>query len=295
MSLESQRIAAAVGKAAAAVLEPLENVSAFIGIHAARAGDEPGPIDDLLDCFSEREKTYETASELGRVLDPLCGWWAADRPPEFDPRATSVAEAVYRNAFATIRAFEAVGKDLWAIARFRFVELFRPGLDFQNVKAALLCEVATMSRREPPDEASMRRLTGEDGWWPDLEDIDQSLWENALGELPSGWSKLAPAARSSFINEKWRAAGRAIAKAAATPPALLPLTAADDCILEALDGKSLTAYRLANKTGFSLRHIVRRIVKNLEPIGLVKNLPNNGYYRPDRPPPNFGRPPNVTK
>ncbi len=282
MSNDSLRIAAAVRDAVAALVEPLEQLCWYTFVVARRPGGAPGPADHFAR-EREREQTLAAAVPLGQLLDEVRGWWVADRPPDFDPRATSAAEALLRHACATVRALQAVG-DTDPVARCRFVELARPPLDFDAVAAAIRCEVAEMARRPPPDADALPRLVGDGPWWPDADDIDTAAWEAALGLLPSGWRELSPADRGRIVGERWAAAGHDAGPTATTEAAaaLPPLYASDDAILEALGDGYMTGEELAKRAGFSPRHVKRRIAEALKPAGLVMHRPGRGYFRPDR-------------
>jgi hypothetical protein len=278
MTTESIRLAVAMRDTAAKVIEPLEDLQSAITLVAI--GTCRGTS------ISSADRTDKAATELGLLLDELAGWWAADHPPDFDPHASSAAEGLLRAAMVTLAHLEATeGASL--LAQCRYAELHYPRLDFEMVTATLRCEVVAMSRRPPPDEATQRMIVGESRWWLSSDDISQEAWGAALGGLPSGWSRLGQADKDAVVAGMWTDDRDATAT-----NSLLPLSAADDAILDALDGKCLTADALAEKAKHSRRHIVRRCTGALK--DLVRNLPNNGYYRPDRPPPNLLRRGDVT-
>ena len=72
--------------------------------------------------------------------------------------------------------------------------------------------------------------------------------------------------------------------AAGVRPGVYVPTAADEDILEALDGEAMTTDRLAAAAKCSRSHMLKRINDHLKPRGRVRHLDGYGFFRPDRPP-----------
>jgi hypothetical protein len=204
---ETQRIAADVGAAAVRALTPLELLPAHVGLLALGAGDRAELEQSIV---WTRDDLAEAVEDLGAQLDDAAGWWLADRPPAFDPGATSAAEAVVRRAARVLAWLDVPGlEDLTARCRLATLKLprFDPNAE-GRIEAALVCEVATMGRRDdrPGDLKALWAAVYPDAGLRSRKDILSAARGAATRELPDGWRGMTQAQRAALVDVMWKTA-----------------------------------------------------------------------------------------
>lgn len=199
----SVNIAGEIGAAASATSTAYRAL--HVVIHGLAGQESEGPASLLADF---RDDLDTATAELGRLFDQVDWWWIADHPPALVPEATSVVEALLRSALYMLACLKAPEvEDTVSCCKLAekliSITAAENRIEARQLPAALRCEVATMSRRPPPDLATREAFEHVSGTWSGLTSESSRASKLVMSSLGRSWAERSQSNRAAAIKRGW--------------------------------------------------------------------------------------------
>lgn len=165
------------------------------------------PFEAFISCL---EKVEEDQGKLCKIFRKLEGWWIADHPSALNPKYTSVVETLAYSFDGLLYSIEHNPRSRYLGTLCRFLDLKYNPLDLKSFSPLLRCEIAAMSRRQPPTEDMCnltaeinRRLRSSMGWQRSWSTLNSRVQNSS--DLLKNWRNKSEAERDAAIDSIWLA------------------------------------------------------------------------------------------